>query len=36
MLDRAVLGSRTNGNLSDEIIAQTMHLVAALAPSRKA
>jgi DNA polymerase-3 subunit delta len=35
MLDRAVLDSRTNGNLSDEIIAQTMHLVAALAQPRR-
>jgi hypothetical protein len=30
-----VLDSRTNGNLSDEIIAQTMHLVAALAQPRR-
>jgi DNA polymerase-3 subunit delta len=35
MLDRAILDSRINGNLNDEIIAQTMHLVAALAPARR-
>jgi DNA polymerase-3 subunit delta len=35
MLDRAVLDSRQNGNLADEVVAQTMHLIAALAPARK-
>ncbi|HVY20024.1 MAG TPA: DNA polymerase III subunit delta [Bauldia sp.] len=35
MLDRAMIDSRLNGNLSDEVIAQTMHLVAALAPARR-
>jgi DNA polymerase-3 subunit delta len=35
MLDRAMIDSRLNGNLSDEVIAQTMHLVASLAPARR-
>jgi DNA polymerase-3 subunit delta len=32
MLDRAILDSRLNGGLTDEVIAQSLQLVAALAP----
>lgn len=32
LLDRAVVDSRLNGNLSDDVIGQAMQLVAALAP----
>jgi DNA polymerase-3 subunit delta len=34
MLDTAVLDSRLNGNLADEIVGETLHLVATLAPKR--
>lgn len=36
MLDRAMLDSRLNGSLADEIIGQAMQLIAALAPARSA
>ncbi len=35
MLDRAMLDSRLNGNLSDEVIAQSLQLIATLAPSAR-
>jgi len=34
MLDTAVRDSRLNGNLADEIVGETLHLVATLAPRR--
>jgi DNA polymerase-3 subunit delta len=32
MLDNAVIDSRLNGNLADDIVGETLHLIAAMAP----